>query len=111
MKNPAPTDKVVKYIKARQMGKNKTESKAIAGYSVGTMPRIIENTDAYKKLTIKDSLLKHISLDEMTEIHQKLIRSDNPAVALGSLKLGYERIEPDSNVVEDNESITVILKG
>lgn len=105
------SDRVVKYIKARQKGVSKNKAKVLAGYSENTMPKSIETTDTYKRLTIKDSLLKHISLDEMTAIHEKLIRSDNPAVALGSLKLGYDRIEPDSEVVEDNESVTVILKG
>jgi hypothetical protein len=111
MKKILSSDKVIKYAKARSAGLNKEQSKAIAGYSPETKGVTIENTETYKALSVKDTLLKHISLDDITKRHSQLIASDNEAVAINAIKLSYERIEPNTEVVEDNDRVTVILKG
>ena len=105
-----PSDKIIKYAKARLAGHNKRKSKEIAGYSEGTTSVQIEKTDAYKEITVKESLLQHISLDEITSKHANLIKSDNESTSLNAIRLGYERIEPDMDTSEDNDKVTVILK-
>lgn len=104
-------DKVIKYAKARLEGKNKEASKEIAGYSPNTKATVIESTSTYKALSVKDALLKHITLDDITKRHSQLIASDNEAVAINAIKLGYERIEPDVDTKEDTDNVTIVLKG
>jgi hypothetical protein len=110
MAKKAPSVKVLKYIKAVSEGKTKKEAVALAGYKPSVTSAIVESTDVYKSLSVKDSILKHISLDEISKIHTKIMRSDNEAVAINAIKLGYERIEPETNTVVDNDKVTVILK-
>ena len=81
MKKAPVAPDVIKYVKARSKGYNKSKSKEIAGYSPETKAVTIERSEPYKALTIKDSLLKHISLDEITLEHMQNIKSVDRSVA------------------------------
>jgi hypothetical protein len=110
MAKKAPSVKVLKYIKAVSEGKTKKEAVALAGYKPSVTSANIEQMDSYKTLSVKDSLLSHISLEAITKRHKEIIMSQNEAVAINAIKLGYERIEPETNTVVDNDKVTVILK-
>jgi len=111
-KNKQPSIKIKKYHKARLQGNNKEESKRIAGYSDKTKTTAIEKTEAYKKISIKDTLLKEISLKEMTEIHAKNIRSEDERVSNTALNMAYDRVEPsNTKATSDVDKVIIIMKG
>jgi hypothetical protein len=112
MKKLLINDRVVKYAKARSEGKTKKASKEIAGYAPTTPSVKIENSLAMKSLSVRDSLLSHISLQDITKAHAEVINQKGDLGARNTaIKLAYERIEPDTISNEETDKITVVLKG
>ena len=109
MAKKSPSVKVIKYAKAVASGMSKAKAKELAGYSPNTLTTTIDESNAYKSLSVKDALLSKITLEEIADIHTKIIRSDNEMASLNAIKLGYERIEPETNQAEDVEKVVVVL--
>lgn len=106
------TDKILKYHRARQMGHNKAKSKEIAGYSAGTNTVAVENTQVYKSLSIKDSILGVITQQELANEHLKNIKQDTDRSAKNvAIKLAYDRIEPEFAPTAEVEKVVVVLAG
>ena len=103
--------KALEYAKGIAANMGRTEAMIAAGYSPTYKPSEIEATLDRHKVSVSESLLKHISLDQITEHHADLIRSENEMVSLGATKLAYERIEPDGPQAEDVESVTIVMRG
>ena len=111
MAKKLPSVRAKKYVELVAQGLPKTKARDLAGYSPNTDTVTIDNTSAVKTISVKDALLSHISLQDITKRHASLIQSDNEAVAVNAIKLGYERIEPNGDVSDDVERITVVMKG
>ncbi len=110
-KKREPTVKMIKYHKAVMSGKGKFEALKIAGYSHGVKPRDVENKAGYQVLSIKDSILAGITMEEITMAHVENIRQvEDKGARNNAIKLAYERIEPDNKAIEQEERVFVILK-
>jgi hypothetical protein len=107
----APSDKIIKYAKARASGKNKEQSKAIAGYSPNTLTTTIESSEAYKSISIKDTLLKAVTLDSLaSRLADTALQGDDKNASTNAIKLIFDRVEPVNSLSSDDvEKVTVIL--
>lgn len=114
VKLPTPNSKVVKYFMAKQEGKNQSEAATIAGYSLPeTHSTRVEQSKGYQALArhYKDELQDQISLKEIAQNHAEIIRQNNemgPKVV--AIRMAYEKIEPEENIDDSGEAVTVILK-
>jgi len=111
MSKKQPSDRIIKYAKARASGKNKAQSKAIAGYAVGTTTTMIEKTEAYKQISIKDTLLKAVTLDSLaSRLADTALQGDDKNASTNAIKLIFDRVEPVNSLSSDDvERVTVIL--
>ncbi len=110
-KTKAPSVRLIKYRQARLKGKNKEESKIIAGYSPATTTTTIEKMDSYKRISLGDQIKQQITEQEIIGHHVGLIRQDKDNSAkLAAIKMAYERMEPDNEAPEQAERVIVILK-
>lgn len=106
--------KPAKYFVAKRQGKTKAEAKAIAGYSAGTEVKDIESTQVVQYLEkkyYKDELLREIALSDIAKAHAEIIKQDKDLGARNTaIKLALERVEPETNPTEENETVLFVLK-
>lgn len=110
-KPKAPSIRLIKYRKGRLKGLNKEDSKRAAGYSPNTLTTTIENSDAYKRISLGDQIKAQISEQEIIAKHRANILQDKDIGASNAaIKMAYERIEPDNAAPEVAERVIVVLK-
>jgi hypothetical protein len=106
------TTKTARYFIAKKQGYNKEESKALAGYSKNTKAATIERTEVYKTLSIKDTLLTQISLDQIATEHAKVIAQDEQlAPKIMAIKLAYDKVEPETRLDNVDDKVMVVLRA
>lgn len=106
-----PSSRLIKYHKARLSGKNKEDSKTVAGYSPATTTTTIEKMDSYKRISLGDQIKEQMSEREIIAAHIENIKQDKDLGARNAaIKMAYERIEPDNAAPEQAERVIVILK-
>jgi hypothetical protein len=115
MKKPDLNTQIAKYYVARKKGKTKTEAQLVAGYPKdGNHSARIEKSKRYQELEryYRDDLLQEISMQNIAKEHAKIINQDEELGAkLGAIKFAVERLEPEAQTKDDDDKVTVILKG
>ena len=100
---------------AKQKGMNKSEASIVAGYSSPTHSTRLETTKAYQaieKLYYKDELLKQISLEKIAKAHiENITQTTDKGARNKAIEMALSRIEPSETSYNDDERVTVILKG
>lgn len=108
---------VAKYIKEKEKGISKKQAALNAGYklSVAKCPSNIEDSETYAMVDAhyKEVLLKKISMESLADEHLKnIIQDEDRGAKNTAIKMALEKIEPtSSNLGEDDDRVTVILRG
>jgi hypothetical protein len=106
------TSKTARYFVAKKQGYNKEEAKLLAGYSKNTKAMTIERTEVYKALSVKDTLLTQITLNQIANEHAKVIEQDEQQGAkIAAIKLAYDTIEPNNLIQDADDKVLVVLAG
>jgi len=114
-KKPSLNTKIGKYFVARQKkGLNKSESQILAGFADNKHATRIEATKEYQEIKeyYKDSLLNHISMDDIAMYHAENITQDKDRGARNkAIEMALSKIEPEDKGSGEDEKVMVILRG
>lgn len=102
------------FINRNIRGMTKRKAALAAGYSPNNNAVQIERSQQIEQIKqhYKDSLLDKMTLDALAEEHIKNIMQDADRGAKNTaIKMALEKIEPEEKKVEEDDRITVILKG
>ena len=113
-KKPKLTDKVGKYLIAKQTSKTKEEARDIARYSRNTHPQTIEATKSYQDLEKRfysDELRQAITLKETANLQARNMRQERDLGASNvAIKMYKEVVEPETESPA-NDEVIVVFKG
>jgi len=111
VKKPSLNSRVGKYFLNRQKGLDKKKSAILAGYNPTHTTRI-EETDGYKRLSIKEEILKQTTLEALSKkLIDNALQIEERNASNKALEIAFDRIEPENKETEDVEKVMVILRG
>lgn len=111
-KDNIPETRVVKYFKARRLGKNKSQALQIAGYKSNRHAARLEQTKAYQSITnlFKELMLEETPLHELAQISARNARQTRDVGGSNAaVKMILDKL--DDSDKPDTSEVVVILRG